>query len=343
MKAVLYLGPENVAARDVPNPKVEAKEVMIKVKVAGICGSDLEMYRGHRLDVVPPRIPGHEISGDVVEIGKDVKKFNPGDRVVVEPIVSCGECRMCRLGRYNICRNLRILGVYKDGAFAEYVTLPENRVYKLPKKLSYEEGAVLEPTAVGVHTVRRAHVSVGDVVVILGAGPIALQIGQVARAMGASHIIMTDVLDYRLQLAKKLGADVVVNVANEDPKRYVDEATDGEGADVVIEATGLSKTILQTMNLVRSGGTVHIAGLNVERLVTEPPTFFVNGLLKEVTVEFSRAYSAGDWPIAIRLASRGQVSCGALVSHRFPLDEAKRAYEVADKKLENAVKVVFTP
>ncbi len=343
MKAIVYEGPGRLVVRDVPPPRVELKDVLIKVRAAGICGSDLEMARGNRPDVVPPRIPGHEVAGEVAEVGGQVARFQVGDRVVVEPILSCGECRNCRIGRYNVCKELRFVGVHVDGAFAEFLAMPERQVYRIPEHFSYEEAAVLEPTTVGVHVVKRAQIAPGDSVVILGAGPIALQIAQVARRRGAGYILMTDVLDYRLDLARKLVADYVINSGREDPLPLVNQVTDGEGADVVIEVVGASKTILQAVDLVRVGGRILIAGLSVERFVTEPPTFWMRQLFKEVTVETSRSYGAGDWVAAIRLASRGDINCKALVTHKFPLEDAARAYEVADKKLENSIKVLFTP
>jgi len=343
MKAIIYEGPGRLVVKDVPEPKMGPRDLLIKVKAAGICGSDLEMARGNRPDVSPPRIPGHEVSGEIVKVGNQTTKLEIGDRVVVEPILSCGECRNCRVGRYNVCQQLRFMGVHTDGAFAEFLAAPEQRFYRIPEKLSYEVAAVLEPTAVGVHVVKRAQISPGDTVVILGAGPIALQIAQVAKNVGADYIVMTDVLDYRLDLAKKLAADLVVNSAKDDPSKYVGQVTGGEGADVVIEVVGASKTILQAMDLVRVGGRILIAGLSVEKFVTDPPTFWARQLLKEVTVETSRSYAAGDWIAAIKLASRGRVDCKSLVTHKFPLEDAVRAYEVADKKLENSIKVLFTP
>ncbi|MDH5687170.1 MAG: alcohol dehydrogenase catalytic domain-containing protein [Candidatus Bathyarchaeota archaeon] len=343
MKAIVYEGPRKLAVMDVPKPQVGPRDLLIEVKAAGICGSDLEMARGNRPDVIPPRIPGHEVAGEVAEVGGQTTRFQVGDRVVVEPIISCGICRNCRVGRYNVCRELKFVGVHIDGAFAEYLAVPEQRAYKIPDHLSYGEAAVLEPTAVGVHIVERAKVSLGDTVVVLGAGPIGLQIGQVAKNRGARYIMMTDVLDYRLEIAKKLAADLVINSAKEDPLQRVNEVTDGEGADVVIEAVGKSETILQTMDLVRVGGRILLAGLSVERFATDPPTFWMRQLLKEVTIETSRSYAAGNWDAAIKLVSRGAINCEALVTHRFPLEQASRAYEVADGKLENSVKVLFTP
>jgi 2-desacetyl-2-hydroxyethyl bacteriochlorophyllide A dehydrogenase len=343
MRAVVYEGPGRIVTRDVAKPRGGPRELLIRVRAAGICGSDLEMAHGNRPDVIPPRIPGHEVAGDVEEVGADVTGFHVGDRVVVEPILSCGRCRNCRVGRYNICRDLKFLGVHTDGAFAQFLVMPEWRVYGISRHLSYDEAAVLEPTAVGVHVVRRASLSPGDSVVILGAGPIALQVAQVAKATGAGLIMMTDVLDYRLELAKRLAADIVINPAREDPVERVKGETEGEGADVVIEVVGASKTILQTMDLVRTGGRILVAGLSVESFVSQPPTFWMRQLLKEITIETSRSYAANDWSIAMRLASRGSIDLHSLVTHRFGLEDAARAYEVADKKLENAIKVLFTP
>lgn len=343
MRAIVYEGPGRLVVKDVAKPNAGPRDVLIRVRAAGICGSDLEMARGNRPDVIPPRIPGHEVSGDVDEVGDSVTRFQKGDRVVVEPILSCGECRNCRAGRYNVCRDLKFIGVHTDGAFAQFLVMPEWRVYRIPGGFTYEEAAILEPTAVGVHAVGRAKVSPGDSVVIIGAGPIALQIAQVAKAVGAGFIMMTDVLDHRLELAKNLVADLAINPKREDLVQRVKQVTDGEGVDVVIEVVGSSSTILQTMDLVRAGGRILIAGLSVESFFTEPPTFWMRQLLKEVTIETSRSYAANDWNVAIKLASRGDIDCRSLVTHRFRLDGVSRAYEVADKKLDNSMKVIFTP
>jgi len=343
LRAIVYEGPGRLVVRDVAKPNVGPRDVLIRVRAAGICGSDLEMARGNRPDVIPPRIPGHEVSGDVEEVGGDVARIRVGDRVVAEPILSCGECRNCRVGRYNVCRDLRFIGVHADGAFAQFLAMPEWRIYRIPGGFTYEEAAILEPTAVGVHAVGRARVSPGDSVVIIGAGPIALQIAQVAKAVGAGFIAMADVLDHRLELARNLAADLAINPNREDLLQRVKQVTDGEGADVVIEVVGSSSTILQTMDLVRAGGRILIAGLSVESFITEPPTFWMRQLLKEVTIETSRSYAANDWNAAIKLASRGDINCSALVTHRFGLDEVTRAYEVADRKLDNSMKVIFTP
>jgi threonine dehydrogenase-like Zn-dependent dehydrogenase len=179
----------------------------------------------------------------------------------------------CKVGRYNVCQKLRFVGVHIDGTFANFLAMPEWRVYRFPKNLSYDEAAVLEPTAVGVHICRRAQILPGDCVVILGASPIGLQNAQVAKRRGAGCVLMTDVLDYRLELARRLAADAVINSTKEEPLQRVKELTDGEGANIVIEVVGLSRTILQTMDLVRVGGRVLITGLSVEKFVTEPPTF----------------------------------------------------------------------
>jgi len=343
VRAIVYEGPGRLGVKDVAKPNVGPRDVLIRIRAAGICGSDLEMARGNRPDVMPPRIPGHEASGDIEEVGVNVTKFQVGDRVVAEPILSCGECRNCRAGRYNVCRDLRFVGVHIDGAFAQYLVMPEWRIYRIPGAFTYEEAAILEPTAVGVHVVGRAKVSPGDCVVILGAGPIALQIAQVAKAVGAGFIMMTDVIDHRLELAKSLVADLAINPKREDPLQRVKQVTDGEGADVVIEVVGSSSTILETIDLVRPGGRILVAGLSVESFVTEPPTFWMRQLLKEVTIETSRSYAANDWDVAIKLASRGDINCRALVTHRFGLDGVLRAYEMADKKSDNSMKVIFTP
>lgn len=332
MRAAAIVGPHRIqlVERELPEPRED--EVLVAVKACGICGSDLLTYRGSHPFVRGERVPGHEFSGVVAE--GDMK----GERVVAEPLIPCGSCDLCKRGEYNVCRRLIVLGVHVDGAMAEYVKVPRDRVFRLPAGVGFEEGALVEPLAVAVHVVRRAGLGLGDSVLILGAGPIGLLTLQVAKAMGADRVYISDVLEYRLRAAEEMGADYVINASREDVAEEVVSLTDGRGVDVAVEAAGAGGTWQQAVRATRPHGRVVVAGFSsgsAEVRVSDV-------VAKELQVIGSRVYWH-DFPTALRLLARGIVRVERLITHRFLLREVARAFEVADKRLEEALKVVVTP
>jgi 2-desacetyl-2-hydroxyethyl bacteriochlorophyllide A dehydrogenase len=340
MRAAVYYGPYNISVREVKKPKVGSRDVLVKIKAAGICGSDLHVYRGKHPYLTPPIIMGHELSGDIVEVGKEVKEISYGARIVVEPNIPCGSCAACRLGRSNICTSVKIPGIHIDGAFAQYISIPEEFVHKVPKNLSYNEAAMIEPSAVAVHVILRSGISIGDRIVILGAGTIGLLALQIARLAGADYIAITDIYNYKLALAKRLGADLTINVGENDPVQCVKEVTEGEGADVVIEAVGISATIQQTIDLLRPGGRAVIVGYFTGNRV---PMDMRSLMLRELELIGSKAYHR-DYERAIKLVS-GRIKVKPLITHEFPLDDVKKAFEILDKRPEEekAIKLILRP
>lgn len=332
MKSVVIVKPYEVDVREAERPKPGDREALIRVRAVGICGSDLHVYRGRHPFVREARVPGHEFSGDVVTCSdQDLM----GKKVVVEPVIPCSSCGPCLSGLYNVCRNLRVLGVHLDGGMAEYVKVLVSRVHRLPDGLSYEEGAMVEPTAVAVHVVRRASVKLGDNVVILGAGPIGLLVLQAARLSGASRIMITDVVDFRLEVAKRLGADHTVNAAENDPV-YMAEKLMGR-VDVVIDVAGARVTPLQAFRIAKPHGRVVIVGFFEEKAEVD----FTQVVSKELHVVGSRVYR-GEFPTAIRLISERKVEVRRLITHRFPIDRAAEAFKTADRR-RTAVKVLVIP
>jgi len=332
MRAVVIAGPRKVAVVERGVPEVREGEALVAVKACGIWGSDLLIYRGVHPFVKGERVPGHEFSGVVAEGEKR------GERVVAEPLIPCGGCDLCRRGEYNVCRRLMVLGVHVDGAMAEYVKVPSSRLYRLPSGVSFEEGALVEPLAVAVHIVRRAGVGLGDSVLILGAGPIGLLTLQVARAVGAERIYVSDVLEYRLRIAEEVGADHVIDASREDVAGEVLSLTGGRGVDVVVEAAGARGTWQQAVRAARPHGRIVVAGFSgssAEVRVSEV-------VAKELYIIGSRVYWH-DFPTALKLLERNIVNVRKLITHRFPLGDAARAFEVADKRLEDALKVIVTP
>ena len=332
MKAAVIKSPYEVEIVEKGLPEIKEGEALVSVKMCGICGSDLHVYRGKHPFVKEPRVPGHEFSGVVAE--GDI--YSRGEAVTVEPLIPCGKCDLCIRGEYNVCRDLKVIGIHVDGAMAEYVKVPEDRIYRLPKGVSFKEGALIEPLAVAVHIVRRAKVSLNDDVLILGAGPIGLLVLQVAKLLGVKRIFITDVVDYRLDLAEKLGADYTINASVDNVEEVVYKATNGLGVDIAIEVAGAPNTPLQAVKLTKPHGRVVIVGFFEEPRVPMDMTEIV---AKELEIVGSRVYWH-DFKTAIDLVARRVINVKRIVTHSFPLEDVAKAFEVADKKLYNAVKVL---
>ncbi len=335
LRAALITRPYEVKVIERDIPEVKENEVLISVRACGICGSDLHIYRGRHPFVKEPRIPGHEFSGIVVE----GDEYSKGERVTVEPLIPCGKCELCRRGEYNVCRSLKVLGVHVDGAMAEYVKVPKSRVFKLPKSLGFEEGALVEPLAVAVHVVKRAGIKLGDDVFIIGAGPIGLLILQVAKAVGARRIFISDVIDYRLDVAEKLGADYIINPTRDDVIQTIASLTKYRGIDVTIEVAGARDTLYQALKVTRPHGKVVVVGFFEDEIVGVSATDIV---AKELYIVGSRVYWH-DFPVALELMSTRTIDVKKIITHKLPLSMAKRAFEIADKKEENALKVLVFP
>ena len=336
MKRARVLGPRKIIVEDVPVPKVSQSEVLIKVEYCGICGSDIHAFLGKHPFIKPPITPGHEFSGTVVEVGEDVKSISVGDRVTVIPQLTCGKCYNCRIGRYNICRNLKVIGCQVDGAMAEFFSVDEKLVFKLPDEISLKEAALIEPAAVAVHAVRLSDVRLGDNVVVLGAGPIGLLTLQCAKLSGAKKVVVTDLIDFRLKLAEKLGADYVVNVAETDLEKFVEEELGVDSVDLVFECVGVEATINQAIDVVRKGGQVVVVGVFSGK--TPVKIHLVQD--REIVLKGSLMYLREDFQRAIDLIASKKLQVSPLITHVVPLSRVEEAYRIAVEKKTEAVKVL---
>ena len=337
MKVAVLYGPHDLRLVDKPVPALAGPDsVLIKVKAVGICGSDLHAYHGKLATVVFPRVIGHEVVGEVVEVGSAVTTIAPGDHVVVDPVVSCGECPVCRAGRHNVCRDVKCIGVACEGGLAEFIVFPEPSVHLLPADLPWRDAVLAEPYTIGAQVVSRGRVTQGDKVLVMGAGPIGLVILQAAKRLGAK-VLITDIADSRLALAKKLDADACVNPSKQNLAQAVSEFTGGYGVDVAVDAVGVPALFEQGVELTAPGGRVVIIGFNPTP--AQVPELLITR--KELDILGSRM-NAGKMPEVVRWIASGEVKTGPLVSHEFKLEELQKAFDLLDKEPENTCKVVIS-
>jgi len=351
MKAAVLYGPRDIRLETLSVPKLKPNWVLLKVHAAGICGSDLHFYRGETSIPVLSKIgkgkyvPGHEVSGEIYRIGSKVKSLKEGDRVGVEPLVGCGKCRWCRVGWYNLCENFRLIGFYYIGGMAEYLAVPAKNCFKLPEHVSFEEAAMLDCIAVAIHAINKAEVCCEDIVAVLGAGTIGLSTLQASIALGAREVYITGTHDFQLKVAKELGATATFNVRKENFVEKIMELTNGQGVDKVIEAVGgSSNTISDAIEITRKRGIIVNTGIFVKPMQIDLFKF----LTKELTL--NTAWGYGYWTyrkefeVSLDLLAEGKISAEKLITHRYPLEKVKDAFETAlNRKETKSIKVEIVP
>jgi len=324
MRAVVISKPGRAAVAEITPPQTTAPtDVLIRTLAVGICGSDVGIFRGKSPFVTYPRIPGHELAGEVVAVGRDVTHIAPGARVVVDPVISCGSCYACRVGRANCCANLRVVGVHVDGGMAEYLAVNRKQVYPVSNSLPPHLAVMCEPMSIGLQACVRGRICEDDKLVIIGAGSIGLMVLLAAKAKGA-QVLISDIVPYRLQLAEEFGADRTVNSQQSDLFAAVSRFTDGEGASVVIEAVGAPSTISQAFSLACAAGRVVILGITNQSI--EFPLQKIIG--RELDVYGSRVNN-GLFPQAIEMVERHQSLLAKLVNEIVDfhsLDDATRIF-----------------
>lgn len=327
--------------KEVPMPVAGADDVIVKIEYCGICGSDVHFYKDGRIGnfvVEGEYVLGHEVAGTVYEVGSNVKHLVPGDRVALEPGITCGRCEQCMEGNYNLCKDVIFFATPPvPGALQNYVKHPANLCFKLPENVSTMEGALVEPLAVGLHACKQGNVGLGDSVVILGSGCIGLVTLLAAKASGASTIIVVDLFDKRLNFAKELGADYVINARNENVEERIAEILGDRGADVVLETAGSKKTIYQTPFFAKMGGTVVLVGLTAEADVQYNMAQVMN---KELTIKSVFRYR-NLYPTAINAIANGSIDVKKIVTHQFKFEDAKLAFDTVIADAENVVKGVI--
>jgi L-iditol 2-dehydrogenase len=343
MKALILKEYNHFEYNDVPGPPIGPNDVLIRVKACGICGSDVHGMDGSTGRRIPPLIMGHEAAGVIAEMGANVAGWQEGGRVTFDSTIYCGACYFCRRGLINLCDNRRVLGVSCDeyrqnGAFAEYVAVPQRILYRLPRGLSFEQAAMVEALSIAFHAVERTPISLNDTAVVVGTGMIGLLIVQSLRVAGCGRIIAVDLDQDRLDLACELGADVGLKSDSDDVVAEVLKRTANRGADVAFEVVGIAPTLKLAVQSLRKGGTLTLVG-NLSPMAELPLQAVVT---RELTLNGSCA-SRGEYPACLDMIARGAINVDALISAVVPLADGAVWFERLYKREPGLMKVILTP
>ena len=324
--------------REVPKPVPKTNDVLIKVKAVGICGSDMPIFAG--ISKWPlPLIPGHEFAGVIEEVGSGVKDFEVGDRVTAGLVINCGECIYCRQGLESLCENIVETGIHVDGAFAEYVTVPAKTLHRMPETMTFDQGASIDPIASAYRPVKKANIGSEDSVVVFGPGPIGIYTVQCAKAEGAKRVICIGTKEdtKRLEIAKSLGADHIIELGDFDITEAIREANEGLLPDIVFEASGHHSAVQMCLNSVRKHGQVIFIGLQHHDLQIN----LFDAFREEAILKGSLCYTWKEFKECIDLVNSGRVKVEPLITHTFPLKDIGKGLELLKKR--EALKVVLHP
>ena len=347
MRAVVLFSPKDIRCVEVEKPCiVESDDVLIKVRACGICGSDMPrvMINGaHKM----PIIIGHEFSGEIVEIGKSISSFNVSDKVTAMPLIPCGKCEFCQIGKYHLCDDYLYYGSSIPGAMAEYIIVKESNVLKLPKNVDYESAAMSDPVSVALHAVRKANIEAGQSAVVFGLGAIGFIAVQWLKILGCSQVIAIDIFQEKLNLAKKLEVDFVINAKDNNVIEVIMDYTNNKGANIVIELAGNKITQLQAIKSVSKMGRVIYCGISYDDLLL--PSKEVNKILRgELSIIGSWNSSItplpiNEWKSSLEFMDKGKIKVKPLLSHRVKLEDCKKVFEMMYYKKETYNKVLFIP
>ena len=343
MKAFRFYEPETPwKLEDVPIPSIGDRDVLVKIKASGICGTDLHYKHGRMKPQKIPIILGHEISGIIEEAGKEVANLNVSDRVCIHYITSCGDCVHCSQGNDNRCRNRRSIGHHVDGGFAEYISIPARNAFKLPDEIPRDQGAIIGcAVSTAFHALKVGEFQPGDSVAVFGLGGVGMHAVAWARAFGASKIIGVDILGFKLRLAKELGADFTINAAEEDPVKEIDYLTDSCGVDVSLEVAGTEKTMKQAMQAA-CGKSPYASG-RVVSVAAQFQPIRIAGMrtLREGALRKSGDHTRDDLRRIIELVKAKRIDLSMSVTHRLPFDRLNKGLELLDEKKEDILRIVL--
>ena len=343
MKALLLKQYMELELTDLPRPELGPNDVLVRVRACGICGSDVHGLDGSTGRRIPPLVMGHEAAGVIAETGGNVKDWKAGDRVTFDSTVSCGYCHFCRRGEINLCDNRQVLGVScgdyrRNGAFAEFVSVPQNILYRLPDALPFEHAAMIEAVSIAVHAVNLTPKSLGDTAVVIGSGMIGQLTVQAAKVAGFGRVFAVDIDDAKLEKARELGADETFNSRNCDAAAEIAARTGGRGADAALEAVGATDPIKTAIASVRKGGSVTLIG-NISPKIELPLQPVVT---RQIRLQGSCA-SSGEYPACIELLSSGAIRVDSMISASTPLEDAAGWFNRLYNHEPNLMKVIVQP
>lgn len=333
----VMLSPGEIVFNEVDRPVPNADQILIRIRRIGICGSDIHVYHGKHPFTKYPVTQGHEVSGEIVSIGKNLSNWRIGQKVTIEPQVVCGECYPCRHGKYNLCENLKVMGFQTVGTASEYVVMDEKHVTPLPDEMSFDEGAMIEPLAVTVHAANQAGSVSGKNVWVIGAGPIGILLMQSLKAKGASCVLMTDISDTRLEIAKGCGADHVFNTMDHDPDEEVLRIFGKDKPDLIYDCAGNNASIGQAIRIARKGSMIILVA--VFSSMASVDLAVLND--HELDLNTTMMYRHEDYLEAIEMVRQGKVRLQPLMSRHFPFLRYLDAYRYIDENREKTMKVLI--
>ncbi|MGI6252696.1 MAG: Zn-dependent oxidoreductase [Aminivibrio sp.] len=325
MKVVYVEKPRSIMIREAPIPHPGVGEVLLRVRAGGICGSDMQIYHGTNPQAKYPRVIGHEFCGDVAEVGESVAGFSLGDHVAVDPVTSCGFCYPCSIGRHNVCSNMEVFGVHKDGGFAEYVVVGEKNLHKIPSGWPFEKGALVEPFTIAANILSRTECTSSDRVLVLGAGPIGQVILQGVRRTGAVCAV-ADIVDERLEKALSMGADIAVNTRKTDLEGAMMEWTGGSGVPLIIDAAGASDLFPPMLRMASPAGRIGLLSFSA----ASSDFVQLETVKKELSI-FGSRLNCSKFPEVISWFEEGSVKPESLVTHRFPFEQTEEALKFMEE------------
>lgn len=345
MKAAVYEGIEKITVKDIPKPLYNDGQALLRVKACAICGTDIRTFHHGKVNVKPPQVIGHEISGIIEEVGKDVRGFKPGDKVIVAAVVSCGSCYFCMKGLQNLCESFKAIGYEYAGGFAEYMMIPERMlidgsVNKMPENLTFDEACLAEPFACAMNSQELSKIGLGDNVVVVGAGPVGCMHIALAKALGASKVMLVELSKSRLEMARKFPADVFINPPAEDAITRVLEETNGRGADVIIVAAPSGRAQEDALKMAAFRARICLFG----GLPKDKPFISLDSNLvhyKELFIHGSSGSLPKHNKIALDLFATGRVNAKDIITHRLTLDKILEGIKIVESGA--GLKVVVNP
>jgi 2-desacetyl-2-hydroxyethyl bacteriochlorophyllide A dehydrogenase len=330
--------PGRVEFQDHALPQLGSRDILVQIKAASICGSDLHIFKGRHPSARLPVAIGHEAAGQIIAVGQDASKYAIGDRVTIEPVIACGECDFCRRGQYHLCINISFQYRKGQGAFTPYFIADEERVHKLPDNISYEEGALVEPLSVALHAVKKSGIRLGQTSAIFGAGAIGLLIAMLAKRVSGSKVFVSDINSFRLAKALEFGATDMIDSMTDDPLEAILAKTDHMGVDHSFEAVGLDITLLQALKVLKKGAGATLVGIFENPDALLPVNLFVQ---REISLTGSQGY-CWDFQDSLVLLEGGVVDLKKLITHRLPLNELQQGFELLSDPKMSSIKVIIT-